>query len=306
MKPKRSHPKGLVFTIGVFDGVHLGHQALVKEAIRLAKRLRAIPEALTFHDHPRHVLTDGVKVPFLLDRKTTFELLKADGLHHVRVLPFNREFSLKSPEEFVRWLVAQGPLKGVVVGRNFRFGRGAKGDVPLLKRLGKQNGFIVRGVPRVHKEGSTVSSSFIRELLSRGETEKANRFLGRPYFIEARVIKGRQVGRRIGFPTANLGGVTRLPPKDGVYACVVRAGGKLYRGGMNLGRRPTFKDDDHHRKAEVHLLHYHGRLYGKILRVYLMRYLRPEKKFSSPANLQLQIAKDLKAIQSLSFSSTPR
>jgi riboflavin kinase/FMN adenylyltransferase len=212
-------------------------------------------------------------------------------------------FSLKSPEEFVRWLVAQGPLMGVVVGQNFRFGRGARGDVRLLKELGRIYGFAVKGVARVHKEGSTVSSSFIRELLSQGQTEKANRFLGRPYFIEAKVVKGRQVGRRIGFPTANLGGVTRLPPKDGVYACLVKAGGKLYRGGMNLGRRPTFQDDDHHRKAEVHLLHYHGRLYGKTLRVYLMKYLRPEKKFSSPESLQLQIAKDLKVIQSLSFSS---
>lgn len=303
MKRKAFKKKGLVFTIGVFDGVHLGHQALVREAIRLAKKLRAVPEALTFHDHPRHVLTDGVKVPFLLDRKTTFEMLKADGLKNVRVLPFNREFSLKSPEEFVRWLVAQGPLMGVVVGQNFRFGRGARGDVRLLKELGRIYGFAVKGVARVHKEGSTVSSSFIRELLSQGQTEKANRFLGRPYFIEAKVVKGRQVGRRIGFPTANLGGVTRLPPKDGVYACLVKAGGKLYRGGMNLGRRPTFQDDDHHRKAEVHLLHYHGRLYGKTLRVYLMKYLRPEKKFSSPESLQLQIAKDLKVIQSLSFSS---
>jgi riboflavin kinase/FMN adenylyltransferase len=303
LKRKAFKKKGLVFTIGVFDGVHLGHQALVREAIRLAKKLRAVPEALTFHDHPRHVLTDGVKVPFLLDRKTTFEMLKADGLKNVRVLPFNREFSLKSPEEFVRWLVAQGPLMGVVVGQNFRFGRGARGDVRLLKELGRIYGFAVKGVARVHKEGSTVSSSFIRELLSQGQTEKANRFLGRPYFIEAKVVKGRQVGRRIGFPTANLGGVTRLPPKDGVYACLVKAGGKLYRGGMNLGRRPTFQDDDHHRKAEVHLLHYHGRLYGKTLRVYLMKYLRPEKKFSSPESLQLQIAKDLKVIQSLSFSS---
>ena len=303
MKRKSFKKKGLVFTIGVFDGVHLGHQALVREAIRLAKRLQAVPEALTFHDHPRHVLTDGVKVPFLLDRKTTFEMLKADGLKNVRVLPFNRDFSLKSPEEFVRWLVAQGPLKGVVVGQNFRFGRGARGDVRLLTELGRKYRFIVKAVARVHKEGSTVSSSFIRELLSLGQTEKANRFLGRPYFIEAKVVKGRQVGRRIGFPTANLGGVTRLPPKDGVYACLVKSGGKLYRGGMNLGRRPTFQDDDHHRKAEVHLLHYHGRLYGKTLRVYLMKYLRPEKRFSSPESLQLQIAKDLKAIQSLSFSS---
>ncbi len=304
MKLKGSKKKGLVFTIGVFDGVHLGHQALVKEAIRLAKRFQATPEALTFHDHPRHVLTDGVKVPFLLDRKTTFNMLKADGLQNVRVLPFNREFSLKSPEEFVRWLAAQGPLKGVVVGQNFRFGRGAKGDVRLLIKLGKQYGFVVKAVSRVNKEGATVSSSFIRELLSRGETDKANRFLGRPYFIEAKVVKGRQVGRRIGFPTANLGGVTRLPPKDGVYACLVKVGGKLYRGGMNLGRRPTFQEDDHHRKAEVHLLHYHGRLYGRTLRVYLMRYLRAEKRFPNPESLQLQIAKDLKVIQSLPFSAS--
>ena len=230
MKRKSSKKKGLVFTIGVFDGVHLGHQALVKETIRLAKNLQAIPEALTFHDHPRHVLRGGARIPFLLDRKTTFALLEADGLKNVRVLPFNREFSRKSPEEFVRWLVAQGPVKGVVVGQNFRFGRGAKGNVPLLKRLGKRYGFIVKCVRRVRMGGATVSSSFIRKLLSRGRTEKANFLLGRPYFVEARVVKGRQVGRKIGFPTANLGGSDRGCPRKTGFTPAWSRWGKSFTG----------------------------------------------------------------------------
>lgn len=288
--------KTIVMTIGVFDGVHLGHQALIRATVQLARRLKAKPVALTFKDHPMHVLQGGPRIPFLLPRLETFDLLKKKGIREVHALKFTRAFSRKSPEPFVRWLRAQGNLQGVVVGRNFRFGRGAQGDVELLKGLGQKYGFAVKAVDPVRVAGTIISSSRIRELLSEGKTELANRMLGRPYAIEGEVVHGKHVGHKIGFPTANLKAIPNYLPKDGVYACSVELGKKFYRAGMNLGKRPTFKDDDHHRQAEVHILNYYGKLYGKQMKVYLLKYLRPEKKFSSSKALVRQIKKDLKQI----------
>ncbi len=297
MKPKTP----IVLTIGVFDGVHRGHQALLARTVRLAQKLKARPEALSFHDHPMHVLKKGPAIPFLLPRQETFGLLKAQGARKVHILRFTSAFSKKSPGQFVRWLCGLGRLKGIVVGENFRFGRGAQGNVALLKALGKEKGFEVAVVPSVKVEGRTVSSSAIRQLLAEGQTQLANRMLGRPYAIEGEVVHGRHVGHRIGFPTANLHAVKQFLPKDGVYACAVKLGRKLYRAGMNLGKRPTFRDDSHQRQAEVHLLHYYGKLYGKQMKVYLLQYLRPEKKFPSTQALVKQIQKDLVRVRRASL-----
>jgi len=293
--------KSVVFTIGVFDGVHLGHQALLRETVSLAKKFKAEPQVLTFDDHPVHILRGGPKVPFLLTRPAAFAWLKRKGAKEVHALHFTKAFSRKTPEQFVQWLRAKGDLKGVVVGHNFRFGKGARGDVRFLTQLGKKYRFEVKVVQPVRLGGKVVSSSRIREALVSGQTKLANRMLGRPYAIEGLVIHGKQLGRRIGFPTANLKVKEDLLLKDGVYACAVKLGQKFYRAGMNLGRRPTFKDDDHHRHAEVHLLHYYGRLYGKQMTVHLLSYVRPEKKFASPALLVKQINKDLVKIQKASL-----
>src|SRR5271170_1647364 len=157
-------------TIGVFDGVHLGHQALIRHTVSWAKSRGALTVALTFQDHPMHVLQGGPRIPFLLPRQETFSLLKTKGIREVLALKFTRAFSRKSPEQFVRWLGNQGNLRGVVVGRNFRFGRGAQGDVKLLKSLGQKYGFTVKAVDPIKVAGIVVSSSRIRELLSKGRT----------------------------------------------------------------------------------------------------------------------------------------
>ena len=294
--------RSIVFTIGVFDGVHLGHQALLRETVSLAKKLKAQPQVLTFHDHPAHVLRNDYKIPHLLTRNANFELLRHTGAKEVHVINFTKVFSQKKPEQFVRWLQAKGRLKGIVVGDNFCFGKDAQGDVKLLNALGQKYGFEVRVVRPVRFRGRVVSSSRIREVLALGKIDLANRMLGRPFWIEGKVVPGKKMGRRIGFPTANLKVHDDLLPKDGVYACAVKLGSKFYRAGMNLGRRPTFRDDDHHRQAEVHLLHYYGRLYGKQMRVYLLNYVRSEKKFASPSLLVKQIKKDLAKIQKVSLS----
>ena len=189
------------------------------------------------------------------------------------------------------------------MGENFRFGRGAAGDVGLLKRLGGKYGFEVAAVKAVKVGGRVVSSSRIRRLLADGRTELANRMLGRPYAIGGEVVHGRHVGHQIGFPTANLRGVRQFLPRDGVYACAVKLGTKFYRAGMNLGQRPTFRDDNHQRQAEVHLLRYYGRLYGKTMRVHLLGYLRPERKFPTPGALVRQIQKDLARVRGVSLKN---
>jgi riboflavin kinase/FMN adenylyltransferase len=293
--------KPIVLTIGVFDGVHLGHQALLRETARLAKKLKAVPGALTFQDHPVHVLKGGSRIPFLLPRLETFKILKKKGAREVRALQFTKAFSQKTPEQFVQWLETKGRVKGIVVGANFRFGQGAQGDVKLLTALGQKYGFEVKTVKPVMVEGQVVSSSRIRALLAEGKTALANRMLGRPYSIEGQVVHGKHLGHKIGFPTANLHAIQNFLPKDGVYACAVQLGSKFYRAGMNLGKRPTFQEDDHHRQAEVHLLHYYGQLYGKRMKVRLVNYLRPEKKFPSSGALVKQIKKDLKQVQRVSF-----
>jgi riboflavin kinase/FMN adenylyltransferase len=241
----------------------------------------------------------------LLPREETFRLLKEKGATRVHVLNFTAAFSRKSPDQFVHWLKGLGRLKGIVVGENFRFGYQAKGTVALLRVLGKKLDFRVGVVPPVRVGGQIVSSSLIRQLLAEGDTPLANRMLGRPYAIEGSVIHGRHVGHQIGFPTANLHAVKQFLPKDGVYACAVKLGNRYYRAGMNLGKRPTFKEDHHHRQAEVHLLHYYGRLYGRLMRVHLMKYLRPEKKFDSSEELIRQIRKDLQQVQRISLRGLP-
>jgi riboflavin kinase/FMN adenylyltransferase len=298
LKPKL---KPIVLTIGVFDGVHRGHQALIAETVRLAKKLKASPEVLTFQDHPAHVLTGAPSIPFLLPRAQTYSFLKKAGAKKVWEIRFTQAFSQKTPEAFVRWLGTMGRLKGVVVGDNFRFGRGAQGDVAELKRLGGRFGFTVKALKPVKVLGQAASSTRARRLLAEGRTQEANQVLGRPYILEGKVVHGKRVGRKIGFPTANLSADPRFLPKDGVYACAVQVGKRFYRAGMNLGKRPTFKNDDHHRQAEVHLLRYYGPLYGRVLKVYLLKYLRPERKFPTSAALVEQIQKDLKVIQGVSL-----
>jgi len=295
--------RSIVFTIGVFDGVHLGHQALLRETVTLAKKLKAQPQVLTFHEHPTHVLRSDYKIPHLLTRNANFELLRRTGAKEIHVINFTKVFSRKTPEQFVQWLQTKGRLKGIVVGPNFCFGKDAQGDVKSLNAFGQKYGFEVRVVKPVRFRGRIVSSSRIREVLALGKIDLANRMLGRPYWIEGKVVSGRKMGRRIGFPTANLKVHEDLLSKDGVYASAVKLGQKFYRAGMNLGRRPTFKDDDHHRQAEVHLLHYYGRLYGKQMRVHLLKYLRPEKKFDSPVLLVKQIKKDLIQIKKTSLKA---
>ncbi len=296
-RAKKTTKPAAVVAIGVFDGVHLGHRALLKALKGLARQTGATPVALTFRNHPEDVLAGGPRVPFLLEREASFRLLKKFGAAKVNLIPFTKAFARKPAEGFVDWLCHRFDLKGVVVGADFRFGRGAQGDVAYLRQEGAKHGFKVIAVKPVKVGGVRVSSNRIRLCLQEGRLDEANRLLDRPYELLGLVAHGKHVGHQIGFPTANLSHVPQVLPKNGVYACAVPIQGKLYRAAMNLGKRPTFQDDDHHRSAEVHVIGFHRPLYGRDLRVMLLKYLRPEKKFLSIKALTDQIKRDLGHVQ---------
>jgi len=286
----------IVLTIGVFDGFHRGHQVLVRETVRLARRLKASSVALTFARHPLNVLHHNGKVPFLYPREETYRALREAGIGRVLAVDFTRRYAKQTPGEFVRRLTRRFDLKAVVVGRNFRFGAGNRGGVDTLERLGGEFGFKVRAVGLKSGAGRAVSSSRIRRALLEGRVEEANRMLGRPFHITGRVSKGRRIGHKLGYPTANLLHLGCFVPRHGIYACFVKVGTRSYRGGLDMGIQPTVSGGDPRVRAEVHLLGFQGDLYGKRIRIRLVKYLRPEIRFKDLATLARHIRRDIETI----------
>lgn len=286
----------IVLTIGVFDGFHRGHQALVRATVRLARRFSAVPTALTFTNHPLNVLHHAGRVAFLYPRSETYRALRQAGIGRIRAIRFTKRFAAQTPEAFLRLLIRRFDLKGVVVGNNFRFGAGNRGTVATLRELGSRYGFRVSPLPLQGGE-KAVSSSRIRRELLEGRVERANRMLGRPFHITGRVSKGRRIGRTMGYPTANLENLSCFIPRHGIYACRVKVGGRMYRGGLDLGTQPTLSGKNPRIRAEVHLLGYRGNLYGKTIAIHLFRYLRPEIRFKDLTALARRIRKDIEIIR---------
>ncbi len=282
----------LVLSIGVFDGVHPGHRAVLGRAITDAAVMNGTAVALTFDPHPARVLRPGRAPRLLTSTAHKARLIEAAGMSYLLVLPFDEEFAAQPPEVFIRRLGGMGPaLRQICVGQNWSFGKGRAGDVPLLRRLGAELKFAVAEVPSVLVDGAVVSSTRIREAVERGELDAARRLLGRDYTILGTVEPGDQLGRTIGFPTANLRAHNEQFPPDGVYAVRVSRGGENWRGVANIGFRPTVAMEPE-RKLEVHLFDFDGDLYGRDLDVDFVRFLRGEKKFDGLDTLKAQIAKD--------------
>lgn len=276
--------------LGVFDGVHLGHQAVISQALAARERLGGSCGVLTFDPYPIQVLFPE-KAPrrllASLDHKAG--LLAAMGVDFLLALPFDRERAAQEAEDFVRE-IAGGGVKTVAVGEDWRFGKGRRGDVALLSRLAPEFGFELAALPPVMMEGERISSTRIRQAIRDGNLEAAARMLGRPYTVAGRVIEGRRLGRELGFPTANLvEGEEQFPP-DGVWAVRATGSGRRFDGVANLGVRPTVDGVTH--ALEVHLFDFGGDLYGKVLEVEFVRLLRGEKKFGSLEELKEQIARD--------------
>ncbi len=283
--------------LGTFDGVHLGHRRVVEIAVEHARHLDARAAVATFHPRPISVLVPERAPDSLITLARRLELLAAAGAEDVLVIEFTPALAALSPEEFTdRVLVAELGAVEVIVGRNFRFGRGRSGDVNALRTLGDQRGFGVTVAPLYEVDGSRVSSSRIRELVRLGDVEGAGRLLGRPPSVEGQVGTGDGRGRELGVPTANLElepGLVR--PAEGVYAGdAVLADGRSFRAAISIGSNPTFIGVDEVR-VEAHLLAFDEDLYGAPLRVEFRRYLRGQRRFATVDELVRQMREDIVA-----------
>jgi len=280
-------------TIGNFDGVHLGHQQLFATVVQKARAIHGTSIAITFDPHPLQVLLPGgIKLISTCEQKT--ELIEMSGIDVLLIVPFTREFAATSADEFVSsLLVGRLGVKELVVGYDYAFGKGRSGNIDFLRKQGEIHGFPVTVVDAFYVRGQLVSSTRIRELIREGEMSAARELLGRFYQIRGTVQIGKQRGGPvIGFPTANLQfDKEDLVPKHGVYVTQVICNGKCYGGILNIGYNPTFGEE--RLVAETHIFDFSEDIYGKPIKVNLLKFLRSERKFSGPAELAEQITKDV-------------
>jgi riboflavin kinase / FMN adenylyltransferase len=287
-------PGPLFLAIGVFDGVHLGHQAVISTSASHAKEAGGTPVVVTFDPHPAKVLRPNDAPHLLTATQHKIALIRDLGVAHLLVLRFDRAFAATAPEEFVQQLVTKSKLlREICVGHEWSFGKGRAGNLALLKELGRNDGFNVVGVEAVKVNGEVVSSTAIRKAVADGNLVKATQMLGREYTILGTVIAGEKLGRRLGFPTANLSAHSEQFPPNGVYVAEARLAGSLHRGVANLGYRPTVAAGKPERLLELHLFDLEREIYGEEMEVRFLRYLRPEQKFEDLEALKAQIARDV-------------
>ncbi len=284
-------------TIGVFDGVHLGHQKILKALTAGAHALGASAVVLSFFPHPTEVLRGPVQYFYLSGPEEKAEHISALGIDLLVIQPFTQELANTSARDFVRLLAGHLGLKQLWVGHDFALGHNREGDIPALIKLGKELGFEVHTVEAVRLDGEVVSSSCIRKLLGEGKVEEAARFLGRPYALTGEVTTGAGRGRTIGIPTANLAlSAKRALPASGVYVTWATIGSRRWGSVTNIGLRPTFEDRLAAPIVETHLLDYAGgEFYGQQLRLDFVARLRAEQKFSGVEELLAQIHRDIEA-----------
>lgn len=284
--------RGCVVTLGNFDGVHLGHQLLLQRLNERSRELNLPSMLITFEPQPREFFR-GTSVPARLTRfREKIALLRKTSLDRVLCLPFNEQLA-NLPAHYVieNFLVDRLDVGHVVVGDDFRFGRGAEGDFQMLKQRGAELGFSVSHLDTQSVQGERVSSSRIRELLGAGDLDRAQTLLGHPYFIMGRVVYGRQLGRQLGVPTANIRLQRYRAALEGVFAVEVAGLSKVYQGIANIGVRPTV--DGSEPLLEVHLFDFEGDIYGELLSVTFLKKIRDEMKFESIDILKSQIQQDI-------------
>ena len=279
-----------IYALGFFDGVHLGHQALLQACRHMAQRTDCVAGAVTFTSHPETLVRGEAPalINTIADRQ---RLLLALGMRQIVALPFDQALRSMLWEDFMQMLRQEHGAAGFVCGDDFRFGYRGEGNARVLADYCRENDLPWAVVPAQNCDGIRVSSTHIRALLEQGNMEEACRFLGHPHFLTGTVIKGRQLGRTMGIPTANLAlpdGV--ICPRHGVYACRAIVDGQTYLAVTNIGSRPTV--GGHHVTVEAWLLDFAGDLYGKTLALSFHRFLRPEQKFESLDQLQAEIKKN--------------
>jgi riboflavin kinase/FMN adenylyltransferase len=296
-----SHLSGPIFlAIGVFDGVHRGHQAVISTSAAHARSANGTPLVVTFDPHPEKVLRPHAAPHLLTATQHKIALIRNLGVAHLLVINFDKKFAATPPEEFVRELVTHSkPLREICVGHEWSFGKDRRGNLDLLNDLGGQLDFDVVAIQPVKLNGTVVSSTAIRQAIEQGYLDKAAEMLGRPYTILGTVVEGDGLGKTIGFPTANLSAHSEQFPPNGVYVADAWLDGALHHGVVNLGYRPTVSKDGSNRTLEIHLFDFNRDIYGQDVEVRFVQYLRPEKKFATLDVLVRQIEADVQQAREL-------
>jgi riboflavin kinase/FMN adenylyltransferase len=283
-----------VLTLGVFDGLHLGHQLIMKTVVDRARAIGAVPTVITFEPHPRAVLHPESAPPLLQTFDQKIEALGVLGIEQTIIIHFDKAFSQIRAEDFLsNVVVGRLQAKEVYLGRGFFFGHNREGNIELLRRVSTSLRFVADEVPEVRLRGQRIGSTRIRELLLNGRVNLARRMLGRPYGVEGPVVRGDERGAKLGFPTANILPHNRVIPRRGVYVTATLIDGQWRRSVTNIGTRPTF-GEALQPSVETHVMNWSGDLYGDVVRVRFLRRLRDEKKFSSIEDLTIQIESDVK------------
>jgi riboflavin kinase/FMN adenylyltransferase len=289
---RQSPDKDTVLTIGVFDGVHLGHKHLLSQLKEKAGEQNLLTGVVTFRQHPQEVLSPQVRLPFLTDLSQRIRLLKDEGIDIVVVLSFSDELARLGAREFAILLKKHLRMQGLLIGPDFALGKNREGDISTLRTLGQEMNFSLSAIPPVMINGEVVSSTTIRRGLAQGDMGKVHNLLGHYFSLHGHIITGAGRGRGLGFPTANLEVDSKqaLPP-DGVYATLAHLDNGTYQSVTNIGKRPTFGSGEH--LVEAYILDYQGDLYGQELQLDIIERLRNEKQFANPEELKEQITKDI-------------
>ncbi|MCC7373301.1 MAG: riboflavin biosynthesis protein RibF [Verrucomicrobiales bacterium] len=297
-EPLGAPPLPASLAIGVFDGVHLGHAAVIRQTLAEARASSGVAVAVTFDRHPDAIVAPDRTPPLLYPLWRRLEALESLGITTALVFPFDAEFRAQPAEAFVQRLTRGfGKIASISVGTQFVFGHGRGGNVELLQRLGRDQGFSVHPIPPCSHGDKPISSTRIRELVAKGAFAEASALLGRPYTLGGAVIEGDRLGRTLGFPTANLAVAGLVLPPLGVYAAVAHVNGQPRAAAVNIGRRPTLASPVAETRVEAHLLDFDGDLYGNRLELQLAQRLRPETRFPSRDALVGQIGRDVQEVR---------
>lgn len=285
--------KKIAATIGIFDGVHRGHRKIFRRLVKEAKKKNAKTLALTFYPHPRKILNHASNVPLLTSLEHRLKLIKDGGVDYVRVIKFTKSLSSLKPDRFIKdVLINRFNVKVLVVGKNFLFGHSKRGDFKLLKKMSGKYGFQLFGVKTAKIKNIPISSTKIRDAIEKGDLKLASLMLGRPVAVFGTVVKGRRVGRKLGFPTANIDPHHEAIPPSGVYAVDLKINKRFYSGILNIGFRPTFGRYIEP-TIELHIFDFKKNIYRKDIEIIFKRKIRNEKKFLSAEALRKQIQKDI-------------
>ncbi len=288
-----SSSKGMVLSVGVFDGVHLGHKYLISRLKEQAKQRSTLSGVVTFRKHPQKVLSPQVKMPCLTTIAERIRLLKEEGVDEIIVLSFTQELAELSARQFVSLLRKHLGMLGLVIGPDFALGKNREGNAGTLHALGQDMNFMVTVIPPTMVGGEVVSSTVIRKALADGAMTRVHNLIGRYFSVSGRVIPGMHRGKQLGFPTANLElDPEQALPIDGVYAAWTHIGNRAYESMTNIGNNPTFGGDQ--RTVEVYILDYLGDLYEQEMKIDIVERLRGEEKFNTPEELRKQITEDVK------------